>query len=316
LVLPPTPRPGASRDEWRHWKDEAKRTARWQREEFRAARRYARTEQRPERTVDERIRRFRSRAVGYGSTVSILAAINAATSPHFAWFIFPALGMGIPLLGQLGNLWADRVPLSRIFGRALPDESGTASAPSRATADALAKLAPRDVLEGPHGDAIRRAADDRAAILDTVAKLSKEDRALIPDVAPTATALVERVARLAETVHRLDASLPAETVAGLEARIAAAEREPETVPDRERRLGLLRRQRATLHDLTQRRAMLAGQMESAALALQSLRLDLARLRSAGIQSVLGDVTNATQEARALSREIGHALGAVEEAKKL
>ena len=88
------------------------------------------------------------------------------------------------------------------------------------------------------------------------------------------------------------------------------------MPDRDRRLALLQRQRSTLNDLTQRRATLAGQMESAALALQGLRLDLARLRSAGVQSALGDVTHATQEARALSREIGHALAAVDEARKM
>ena len=39
--------------------------------------------------------------------------------------------------------------------------------------------------------------------------------------------------------------------------------------------------------------------------LQNLKLDLLKLRSSGIGSSIEDITSATQEARALSREIGH-----------
>jgi hypothetical protein len=62
--------------------------------------------------------------------------------------------------------------------------------------------------------------------------------------------------------------------------------------------------------------VLAAQLESAGLALQNLRLDLLKLRSSGLGSALSDVTNATQEARALSRDIGHAVDAVREVKRL
>jgi serine/threonine-protein kinase len=41
-----------------------------------------------------------------------------------------------------------------------------------------------------------------------------------------------------------------------------------------------------------------------------------KLRSAGIDSALGDVTSATQEARALSRDIGHVLEGVDEVRRL
>jgi hypothetical protein len=40
------------------------------------------------------------------------------------------------------------------------------------------------------------------------------------------------------------------------------------------------------------------------------------MRSAGVQSALDDVTSATQEARALSREIGHVLNVAEELKAI
>jgi serine/threonine protein kinase len=179
----------------------------------------------------------------------------------------------------------------------------------------LEKLAPREILDSPHGAAIRRAAEDRAAILDIVAHLPKPDRALLPDIEPAVKGLVERVTHLAQMVHRLDQSIDPRLMAELDARIADVESESES-PEGERRLALLRRQRGTLEELVERRAALARQLDSAGLALGNLRLDLLKLRSSGLQSALSDVTTATQEARALSREIGGALEAVAEVKSL
>src|SRR3712207_6943071 len=47
------------------------------------------------------------------------------------------------------------------------------------------------IFAGPHGRAVRRAAADRAAILEAVSKLEKPDRELIPDVTPTVEALAQ-----------------------------------------------------------------------------------------------------------------------------
>jgi serine/threonine-protein kinase len=47
-----------------------------------------------------------------------------------------------------------------------------------------------------------------------------------------------------------------------------------------------------------------------------VRLDLVKLRSGGIGSSLADLTNATQEARALSREIGYAMDAAADVRRL
>jgi serine/threonine-protein kinase len=87
-------------------------------------------------------------------------------------------------------------------------------------------------------------------------------------------------------------------------------------PEGERRLSLLRRQRATLDELVEQRAALARQLDSAGLALGNLRLDLIKLRSSGLQSAFDDVSTATQEARALSREIDVVLDAASEARRL
>jgi serine/threonine-protein kinase len=179
----------------------------------------------------------------------------------------------------------------------------------------LEKVAPREILDGPQGAAIRVAAEERAAILDIVAQLPKRDRALVPDVAPTVNALFERVAHLAQTLHRLDHGFDPRLIRDLDGRIAQAERESAS-PDGQRRLALFRRQRATLEDLTRRRDALARQLDSAGLALANLRLDLIKLRSSGLESALSDVSTATQEARALSREIGAVLDAAAEVRGL
>ncbi|HET6635086.1 MAG TPA: hypothetical protein VFH77_08655, partial [Streptomyces sp.] len=103
--------------------------------------------------------------------------------------------------------------------------------------------------------------------------------------------------------------------AELDGRIAELEQEGGTAEAR-RQLVLLRRQKATLNDLLHRRAALARHLESAGLALGSLKLDLIKVRSSGLQSALSDVSSATQEARALSIEIDRMLAAAEEVRSL
>jgi serine/threonine-protein kinase len=133
----------------------------------------------------------------------------------------------------------------------------------------------------------------------------------------TVDALVDRVAHLARALHELDGSIDWRLLGELDARIAEVERQVGSAsPEGERRLALLQRQRATLDELVQRRAALARQLDSAGLMLGNLRLDLVKFRSSGLQSVLSEVSNATQEARLLSREIGDALAAVAEVRTL
>ncbi|MBW8771202.1 MAG: serine/threonine protein kinase [Gemmatimonadetes bacterium] len=183
------------------------------------------------------------------------------------------------------------------------------------TSRQLRKLASRDVLASPYGAAIRRAAEDRSAILAIVRSLSKEDRALVPDVVPTVNGLVERVADLARRLHQLDADLDTTTIAALDERIAQAERESSS-DDTLRQLALLRRTRVSLEHVARQRETLARQLESAGLTLGNLRLDLVKLRASGLDAALGGVTSATQEARVLAREIGVALEAVAEVRQI
>jgi len=176
------------------------------------------------------------------------------------------------------------------------------------------KVASRQVLEGPFGPALRQAAEDGAFIIEAVRKLPKADRALLPEVTPTVNALMGRAAGLASAIERLDEVIDPQAPAQVDRRIAALLEEAEA-PDRERRLVLLRRQRVAVDEMLAHRATLAHQLESACLTLGTLRLDVIRLRSSGLPSAIADVSNATQEARALSRDIGALLEAVAEARE-
>jgi hypothetical protein len=57
-----------------------------------------------------------------------------------------------------------------------------------------------------------------------------------------------------------------------------------------------------------------AQFESCVLAIQNVRFDLLRLRSAGMAEVLDDLTSATQQARALKIDVEAAIDAAGEIK--
>jgi len=171
------------------------------------------------------------------------------------------------------------------------------------------------VLQGRQGAVVRRAVEDEAAVLETLATLAPPDRAQLPDVEPTVRSLVARVASLAEALHRLDRDLAPGQIEQLERRLAEARALPEG-NDRERRVQLLERQATTLNELANRRDTIVSQLDNVSLVLQTMRLDLLRLRSSGIGVASSDVNNVTQEARALALDIERVVGAAAEVRAL
>jgi serine/threonine-protein kinase len=222
------------------------------------------------------------------------------------------------MLRRAGSLWADGIRLRDVLGRQASDQLARGEVPelSRSarppSAYELARsLAPADVLAGPYGDHVRRAASDRAAAQDALARLAPPDREMIPDVGPTLDALAERVSSLAQALHGLEKAAPADAMDSVERSLAEARARPESA-ERDRRVEMLERQRDTIADLSRRREGLKEQLENANLLLQSMRLDLLALGSAGVQSAINDTTSATQEARALSRDLRIALDAAKQ----
>lgn len=228
--------------------------------------------------------------------------------PAYMWVRFWKRGKSLRAAG----LRLRRVLLMPRARKALP---APPAPPPPTLQEQLEALVPRDVLDGLHGPAVRRAAEDRAAILDVAASLKEADRALLPDLVPTVESLLGQVAQLAFSLHRLDPSIDPRQAEQLDMRIATMEGDAGS-PGDERRLSLLRRQQETLRALVDRRAALVRQLENAGLALGSLRLDLIKLRSSGLHSAFTDVSSATQEVRALSRDIDVMLAAASEVRDL
>lgn len=224
------------------------------------------------------------------------------------------LYMAVKLRRRGKSLRESGLKLRRVFLR-LRARSAFPAPEANVTERRLDKLASKAILAGRFGSVIRRAAADRVAINELIAGMAKADRELLPDITPTVDALFERVVGLAEAAQRMETDIDPALIAELNARIDALPDE-ENSPDEQRRIALLRRQRDSLAELSQRRATMVRQLESAGLALGNLRYDLMKLRSSGLESALGDVSSATQEARALSKEIGMALAVAAEVREL
>jgi len=226
------------------------------------------------------------------------------------WFLFPAVWMGWGLARDYSRLWT--------AGYSWRDVIHRPPAP-----DAMEAKMNRDSLPAPgtpaefgsHAAGIEQARRDRSAILGMLERLPKSEKKMLPDIEPTVDRLMERATDLARTLAALERDIDTVAEDKLDARIAALEQEPPT-SEHERRLGLLQRQRQTVHALVSRRATLESQLEACLLAMQNVRFDLLRLRSAGVAEALGDLTQATQQARALSRDVDAAVSAAAEIRRL
>ena len=141
---------------------------------------------------------------------------------------------------------------------------------------------------------------------------------MLPEIRPTVDALVDRIRSLSQSLHQLDIDASAAAITKLELRIQQSKNATAGVTPREgeRRLELLERQLATLKDLSARRDAVAEQLESASVVLQTMKLDLLKLRSSGLEAKLDASTGATQEARALSTDIGRVIDAANEVRRL
>jgi len=273
--------------------------------------------------LERRVARFRRSVFQFAGITPILLFVNAINGGE-PWFLIPAGVLLLVALRRLAGIWADGVgPIeafskgitAKLRARAAAEQPAPPRLPGEPAPDPARGLVPDEVLSGSHGSAVRQAAADRAAVASVMAALQPSEREMVPDVVPTADALLDRVVRVATTLHRLESDVSGSSLGALDERIAALRSETPNA-EREQRLGLLERQRATLRDLLDRRHKLAGQLESSTLALQNLRLDLLKLQSVGLGFSAEGMSSATQQARAVSRDIGYLLDASDEIKKL
>jgi len=261
----------------------------------------------------EIVRRFRDEFAKWAVVSGSLMLVNVATGITEPWFLLVAGFWAIPLGSRYAKLWQAGYSWRDVLNRPpAPDAIEARMSPIEAP-KALRK--PTDVGAdedfGPLSAQITQLRRDGAAIRQIVDRLPPSERRLLPDVAQTVDGLSTRALELARTLSQMEGEVDPEALARLEARI----QDLSTEHGEDRRVALLRRQYETLQELLQRRQGLQSQFESCVLAVQNMRFDLLRLRSAGVSNVLDDLTSATQAARALSIDVEAAIEAAGEIRR-
>ena len=239
--------------------------------------------------------------------------INVATGITEPWFLFVAGFWGFGLGSRYSKLWQAGYSWRDVLNRPPAPDAVEARLSPVEVPKALRKSTDVGADEdfGPLKPQITQLRRDETAIRQIVGRLPASERNLLPDVVHTVEALSTRAFELARTLSQMEGEVDSEALGRLDARLEDLGAEAAD----DRRIDLLRRQRDTLTELVERRQGLNEQFESCVLAVQNIRFDLLRLRSAGVSSVLDDLTSATQAARALSVDVEAAIEAAGEIRQ-
>ena len=244
-----------------------------------------------------------------------LFLMNVATtqlSPP--WFLFPAAGMGIGLLSNYSKLWQAGYSWRDVLRRPAAPDSIESSRDSNKGLLAKVVPAPPEREFGEQYPLIRQVHGDRAAIFKLVERLPPSEREVLKDINETVDGLYKRALDLGRTLHMMDGEMAAGGTTRIDERIAALKAQPAD-EERDRHISLLERQKSTVAQLESRKSQVARHLDSCVLAMQNLRLDLLKLKSSNVSEVMGDITQATQAARALSRNVDNAIAAAGEVKE-
>jgi serine/threonine-protein kinase len=265
--------------------------------------------------------RFRHRLAMYAAVNGGLLLLNIATTQlDPPWVLFVMAGWGFGLFKDFARLWTAGYSWRDVIHRppapdALASREGQGGGYQARLGAAAGPAGTAGAELGGYASQVEQARSDRAAVMGMLERLPKSERKLLPDVAPTVDQLLERATELARTLAALDRDLDADSIDKVDERISAMQREPATA-ERDRRLKLLEQQKQKVRQLAERRDAIQARLESCIIAMQNVRFDLLRLRSAGVAEALGDLTQATQQARALSRDVDAAIMAAGEIRRI
>jgi serine/threonine-protein kinase len=240
--------------------------------------------------------------------------INVVSGLHSPWFLIVGLFSGWGLMGSYSRLWQSGYSWRDVLHRPdAPDSVGSGAKVPRIKG--LKQVTePKASEYGGYQERMQQVFKDRSVILKLMSELSPADREMLPEIVETTEGLYARASQLAGTLGSMDGMDLGDTTK-LEARIAELRQRPEG-EERDRQISLLQQQLQRCKELSAQRVQFADRFESCVLAMQNVRLDLMRLKQSGVGAVLNGLTMATQQARALSRDVDHAIGAAAEVKAL
>jgi serine/threonine-protein kinase len=259
------------------------------------------------------VQRVRREFARWASVSGGLFLLDVVTSGFPDWSLVVAgiwAGFGLvpryARLWQAGYSWRDvlsRPPAPDSIERTLKKKGG--KLPRQLPAPSVREY-------GAYVDRIEHMQRDRAAILKQWQSLPATEREMLPEIVETVDRLFERGQKLGRVLRDMDiAEVSAAEAEDIERRLDEARRGPED-DERRRHIQLLERQQKNIQSLQGQRREALRNLESCYLAMQNLRFDLLRLKSSSINEVLGELTQVTQQARALSRDVDHAISAVDE----
>ncbi|MBA3645856.1 MAG: protein kinase [Gemmatimonadaceae bacterium] len=190
------------------------------------------------------------------------------------------------------------------------------------TAETRPVAMPQELFEnGPYASTIREAQADHAEIHRQLLALTPDEREQMPDVAPSADAVLTKMQRVASALSDVSRAAGRETPEQVESEIekleaAANPLETRASEERVRRLAYLRRQRRALAEFAKKREEASEKIEHCRQLLKSMRLELLRYRSGGLGAQPTGVTMVTQQAQGVVREMGYLSDAAAELNAL
>ena len=286
------------------------------RETAREARRNARGElPLPETGEPVVVRQARAEFAKFAAVVGGCFLINIATGFNSPWSLIVAGAMSFGLFKRYSNLWQAGYSWRDVLHRPDAPDAISGGGSIKKIKGVKSLVAPSKAEFGSQYDRMMLMHGDRIAILTLWSKLGDTDRDLLPEMIQTVEGLHDRAIDLAQALNAMDSAAPdSDEVLRIDVRLAEVRARPEG-EERDRQIAMLERQRHSRGDLTTRRTQIADRFESCVLAMQNLRFDILRLRQSGVGAVINDLTQATQQARALSRDVDIAIDVATELRE-
>jgi serine/threonine-protein kinase len=170
--------------------------------------------------------------------------------------------------------------------------------------------APGPFADSRYGSAIREAESDHREIHRQLLNMPPDEREQIPEVATSADAVFRKVQQLALSLSDMERSAGRESPEAVEKEISTLESQANPLDynaseGRVRRLAMLRRQRRALADVGRKKQEAQGKLDNCRQLLRSMRLELVRFRTGGLNAQPTGLTMVTQQAQSVVRDIGY-----------
>ncbi len=170
--------------------------------------------------------------------------------------------------------------------------------------------APGPFADSRYGSAIREAESDHREIHRQLLNMPPDERLQVPELATSADAVFRKVQQLALSLSDMDRSTERDSPEVVEKEITALESQANPLDynaseGRVRRLAFLRRERRALADVGRKREAAQEKLDNCRQLLRSMRLELVRFRTGGLNAQPTGLTMVTQQAQSVVKEMGY-----------